>query len=735
MSLVAPNMKIAVNQCPGVILGYIVLGQAQYHLVQSIQIANIRNGRMRRLVIILRSAAGRKEGTVCLYTTAGTFNRYKNSNDVDSARRRRVIVIPALCTPDLLLYVQRTWQQLNIAENTHRFSSQITGNIRPWLPDVQSLNRALTMDSFPASSHKPPLQACQNVPSHSQTRSQSQTLAASLLRRCHDLLSELTTVQSHTLALGKPNLVDVRQFKSLLQSEARSLEKLLEQANLFAEECAAQRGEATYGGESRHSESDNEDDAEDGISDADARVLHSLRSSNLPFYATVWNVCKTMCTDIVAISKRFHWYEDKGPNRIGRTGQDDMATLSRHFQHLTIPRDKGRQKPETTVGALQKRNVLVDIVTDNGEEWVKVSTITRNRLVFELAKLGWEAGMGSGSEGEEDETPDVRLRQDDSGADDEDMIELVKLAADMKKAAASVRVRYKHPRIRFVLPKLVEGQFPEIDRIIRDIRKTGAIVQCGGRCEDSFKSPPKDREISHSITTTPLEAVLPSLLPDPYPHRTPTLNVDCTILLALVSDVSHFQNPDVSSSHHHNIVRQVEMEDKRPLVPSEIWPALSDRALVCAGEASKRMHEIVSTIGTDTEKARTRLLMGETGRNLDRGALVSQFQQLSDHKVAADWNIPIQVVDAHAEIERGWGNGCLPRLARKVEVQLSDINTSVFLYGWVSGMMTVTSNRTVVKEIEALVEQHRGDDDDVAGPNVWVCDTARSLIGKEKNRR
>lgn len=585
---------------------------------------------------------------------------------------------------------------------------------------------------------EPPTSITPHAPSSCPTAtprdSPSQTLATGLLQNCTSLVSELTAFQSHLSAAGRPNVVEFRQFKSVIQSELRSLQRLYEKAVLAAEESEKQRREQERSNGHGEVEYEDEDSyEEDPISDAEARLLHSLRSSNLPFYATVWNVAKTKCRNLVAFSKRFYWHEIKGRGS-ATFGLEDMAALESHFKSLDVSGDreskkKGSGRENAAAGAVVKKSVLVDIVADNGEEWVKVSTVTPNRLLFELAKLGWEAGD---SESESDEDI-VRLQHDDD-EDDEDMVELVKLAADMKKAAAVIRVRYKHPRIRFVLPKIVEGQLPEVDRVIRDIRKTGVTVECGTRFEDWFDLA-TSKQISRPTTPVSLENVLPSILPNQYAHRTDTLNVDCTLLLALVSDVSHVRDIAPSPSLHPAIARQIELETKQPLVPSELWPVMGNKELVCTKEARDRMEDIVDTIGTVTERARTKLLMGKTDGLVDREALISKFQQLSDHRVPEDWKIPIRVVDAHAEIQKGWGSGSLPKLARKVEAKLSDINTSVFLYGWASDLMTVSSNRTVVKQIEILVEENRNGDDDVAGPNVWVCDTARSLVGKEHNKK
>ncbi|OJD25946.1 hypothetical protein ACJ73_02685 [Blastomyces percursus] len=566
----------------------------------------------------------------------------------------------------------------------------------------------------------------------------SKALAASLLEDCNTLLSELAFLQSYFAAIGKPNVVELRQFKSFVQSELKSLKKLSE---------LAAKTDTPLDGRPADGHGDN-DDGGASQDEAEIRVLHSLRSSNLPFYSSVWKVAKSSCSGLVALSKRFYWYKAKRKDHgSGTDGMDGVATptstrdLERSIQGLHVSADAHKVVEENLSKAgLQKRSVLVDIVADNGEEWVKVSTVTSGRLLFELAKRGWEMGCDStGEDGEEQGVEVYRLQNDDdSDDDDEDAIELVKLATDMKKAATLVRVRYKHPRIRFVLPKIVEGETPEVDAIIKDIRKTGVTVECSTDKEDAAKllTTPDGKDDGHH-QPKPMDDLLSTLLPNPHPHMTSTLNVDCTLLLALVSDLSHFRSIDPSSGHHPAITRQIELEAKQPLVISELWPAMSDRKLVCTEEAAKRMYEIVETIGTAIEKKRTKIMMAsdEPDINCDREDLIAQFQELSDHKVPLNWNIPIRVVNAHAEIERAWADGVLPPVARIVANQLSDINTSVFLYGWATGLMTISSNRTVAKQIEVLVEENRNGDDELSGPRVWICYTARSLIGKDSNRK
>lgn len=75
----------------------------------------------------------------------------------------------------------------------------------------------------------------------------------------------------------------------------------------------------------------------------------------------------------------------------------------------------------------------------------------------------------------------------------------------------------------------------------------------------------------------------------------------------------------------------------------------------------------------------------------------------------------------------------LPPSATAVKRQLTSINQSVFLHGWAGGITTVTSNRTVVKQIENILAKEASDETE--WPLIWLCPTARSLVGKEKGRR
>lgn len=453
-------------------------------------------------------------------------------------------------------------------------------------------------------------------------------------------------------------------------------------------------------------------DTQDGGPELEKRLKHAMRSSNLPFYQAVWNVAKGSCEGLVALGKRFYW--------------DSEARMA-EFKKKTAKGKEGvagggEKKPSKD----KRKSVFVDILASDGEEWVKVSTISESRLLFEMAKKGWErdsedeylSDEGGDGSGKRTVLRNSDVKDNGSDSDDDDELELIKLARDLRKAANATRVRYRHPRLRVVLPKIVEGNVPEIDDILKEMRSYGVQVQCQETLVDATG------------------ADVRRLLPQPFKNFTPTLNVDCTLLLAMVSDLSHVKDIPPSPSYHRAINRQIEVENEQPLLPAELWPAMSSHELVCTIEAATRMREIVNTIGTDTEQTRTKIMMGDAPYDgLDRQILIQKFGDLSDYQVPANWKIPIRVVDAQPEIDAAVAQGKLPSMAEEVAKGLSDINLSVFMYGWVTGMTTISSNRTIDKQIETTIEKHRQGDDDLQGPMVWICDTARSLVGKDKGRK
>ncbi|KGO74421.1 Protein of unknown function DUF1308 [Penicillium italicum] len=530
----------------------------------------------------------------------------------------------------------------------------------------------------------------------------SRALSAQLNQECNDLLSQIDSYQALLVStLRNPQLVEVRQFRSSVVSELRMLEKLGRQI----EEAI---GDITAGPETSSAEDGETANPLPKVSrdpDLEMRLVHALRSSNLPFYQAVWRIASGSCSGLVALGKRFYWDgETKATERKSAGGKGKGG---------------GVAQPEKQANKDKRKSVFVDVVADDGEEWVKVSTISESRLLFEMAKKGWEGDSDDDewSDGGKGRTILQNFDEDDDG-DDDDELELIKLARDLRKASDATRVRYRHPRLRVVIPKIEEGSVPEIDAVLNEMRSYGIRVDCQGSLPAETRT-----GLAH-------------LLPQPFKNFTSTLNVDCTLLLALVSDLSHVKEIPISPHFHRAIVRQIEVEREKPLLTSELWPAMDGRELLSTTEAAVRFQEIVETIGTETEKSRSRMLLGDPPyEQLDREALLQKFQELSDYQVPANWKLPIKVVEAQQVIDAAKTRGNLHPVVHAVGKDLSDINHSVFLYGWVTGLTTISSNRTIDKQIEATVEDNRKGDDSLEGPEVWICDTARSLVGKDKDRK
>lgn len=136
--------------------------------------------------------------------------------------------------------------------------------------------------------------------------------------------------------------------------------------------------------------------------------------------------------------------------------------------------------------------------------------------------------------------------------------------------------------------------------------------------------------------------------------------------------------------------------------------------------------EIVDTIGTPTEKARTALLIGNQPDTTQNGSL-DRFTQLSAYAVPPTFHIPVEILDFNPEEDQL----NLPEAARQITSDMSPLNKSVFCLGWATGRTTITSNRNIVKQIENDMEKLQ-DLDDSAWPSIWLCPTARSLVGKER---
>ncbi|KAL5328973.1 hypothetical protein ACEPPN_002482 [Leptodophora sp. 'Broadleaf-Isolate-01'] len=467
-------------------------------------------------------------------------------------------------------------------------------------------------------------------------------LAFDMQTRCQILLEELGQFQAHLRELKKETRVEVKGFKGGLQAEMKSLDKLTK-------------------------------------SDPEIpKTKHGLRSSNLLFYSSVWSTAKT-CTSVIGLGKKFYWPPSK----------DTQSTTN--------------GKPDASGSTRKQNHALVDVVSQDGLEWIKVSSITEKRIIWDLAKAGWVDS--------DDESEDGLDPIDD---EDDEPEGLLKQVEALLKASRATFVRNRHPRIVLILPRI--GSVPdskEVGNILSKIRDLGVLVKTA----DEIPTPP-------SLA----EAIL-KMAAERFDSFSEVLNIDCTILLAFASDLSHGR-VEPEDWHNKAISRQIEMEAEDQLLPNSLWPACGPRKMVCTRDAAIRMQEIVETIGTENEKKRAELLLLNVDSPHPREEILADFQSLTDYPVPKDWALPIQVVDVDIPAIMA----ALPPVVEKVAKNLTPINQSVFLYGWANDLTTLSSNGSVAKGMEVVIEANRVDDKTL-GPDVWLSPSSRSLVGKEKQRR
>lgn len=405
------------------------------------------------------------------------------------------------------------------------------------------------------------------------------------------------------------------------------------------------------------------------------KARHFIVSSNLLYYEALWNAAKRS-SGLQAFRKYFYW--DR--------------------KHRNTTKGKGGNSKGKT-------NALADIVANEGSQWLRVSTLSEKRLLFDLAKLGWMNDSDS-----DEDMPDAG--SDDS--DDEDQVDIVRSARELARAAKANPIRGRPPKVHVILPRIVAGKTKEIDGILHKIRATGATIHC-----------------ANDIPPTPsLEQALPHLLIDRSRALSDTLNIDCTILLALVSDISHHPCP-VLDWYPGEVRAQIQEEAEEMLLPTHLYPAIAAHSMVTTGEAAEQMDLIVQTLATDDEKVRANILLAKGEyENASADTLSSAWSSLSDHQLPPGFKLPIRVVPSNIDTLLHK----LPAVANKLAIELGALNKAIFLYGWAQGLTTLSANRGRAKQIDNIINEF-GLEDGEDGPHIWLCGESRSLIAKHGRRK
>jgi hypothetical protein len=211
----------------------------------------------------------------------------------------------------------------------------------------------------------------------------------------------------------------------------------------------------------------------------------------------------------------------------------------------------------------------------------------------------------------------------------------------------------------------------------------------------------------------------------------------------------------LNGTYHKAITRQIEEEEVHPMLPTDIYPLLTGRALFCTSQAAQRMREIVQCMGTESEKRRAAILLGQdTFDNKSHVELRQLLTRESVHPVPDGIALPVEVVlvdldDVLSTSKPGHDSrhGFSPSFASQITsmIRLTPVNSSVFFYGWKRQSTTITSNRAVAqqlnKAIDDLLDQmeltgDQGQDivNEFCGPQLHICEVARSLIGKSRKQ-
>ncbi|KAI5289536.1 hypothetical protein KEM55_008799, partial [Ascosphaera atra] len=339
------------------------------------------------------------------------------------------------------------------------------------------------------------------------------------------------------------------------------------------------------------------------------------------------------------------------------------------------------------IHALANEGVGTEELLEEEEEDARVleSEDEMGTTVMERIRNGWQPSWLRAVEG------------------DEELLDLLKFAVQFSKAADVNQVLYKPPKIKFVCPKLEEGKNELVDIVLRRVRSMNIEVQTVDRISS--------RNMPYSMPQ-PLDTALKRMMPKPQLLLPDTINIDCTILIALVSEITHAKNVAKSEWYAAAINGQIDTERIAPLMEKKLWTVLRGRKLVCTKEAAVRLCDIASKMATPVEKQRTALLidrwMAKEGREeakadeiekMGRRERLEKLRAISELDIPDDFLLPVKIIDDIPDIIlRGLQaskddmlpmyppsheHPYLPQAAKKLH--LSDINDSVFKYGWATG--------------------------------------------------
>lgn len=499
--------------------------------------------------------------------------------------------------------------------------------------------------------------------------------------------------------------------------------------------------------------------------------IHRIRSSNIGFLAAVWAEMKRN-RGVVAVRKQVRYLPDSQPlGPVSTRTNQDAREREKERRHDSINRDRQgmggsmAKVPRRVRGSdgvvrrADKEPVTVDVVAEHGARWVKIVTKNTGWLIMDLAKEGLVEIGGSDDEGVEDQGENANSEQDGSESTVLDELKLCRIAKEFLAAAKTARVgpSHEHPKVHFYLTKIERDVSKDVDAVLRRIEQFGITVKTARELVNS-DSHEDIKERSVNGETSALIPIFERMTAEATPSiYTDILNIDCTILIALISDISHQDRSNIIVPNHYDgrqagkdIDYQLKTEPEDPLLPNDIYPILCGKRLICTSKAATHLRNIVRIMGSETETKRSNLFLPVGPEDFRKGKdLRCELQKTSIHDVPENLQLPIGVVESESLEDECSGQD------KKLEVEirrrlamhprLSPLNQSVFFHGWRSRMTTVSLNRVVSEWLDRAIdatlddiEREENCSKDVAvdrgfeGPQVLICGRERSLLGNEK---
>ncbi|KAK3399494.1 hypothetical protein B0T20DRAFT_199496 [Sordaria brevicollis] len=504
----------------------------------------------------------------------------------------------------------------------------------------------------------------------------------SLIQEWTTCVHELTQLHTYAESSSKP----IRGLYSLLKVQQRTLDKLKAKREALPIPTV----------------SNDDDDAEDN----EPKPLFTpaqyfgMRSC---CWDDRWSVVKK-CRGLVAINKEFA----RSPKQPVAEGKGWLAY---------------KDKP------LLERPVAVDAVIDSGATWLKFVSISPKTLAYQIAVDGWES-----EEEEEAAYSDEEGGYNGNGTTRNGVSEALgntDFAESVKKVILAARWNHCH-HVHLLLPGLRDGESEPVDRMLRYIRERigGDDVSVTVSCADSpllaDAPPPLDTALSALIDERD------PLVADDCGRITPTANLDPSVLVSLVTDLHHglvdllpdFQQKVIARSVSDHKTDSNELVPREDILAKVLYPALRGKKLVTTRLAARYFRQLIASISTHSEEVRASFILppdappallspGDTREPLSTAHLTpaqrrAELQRWSAIPVPEDLHLPIEIVEDIDldEVPSLIEQGKLPPMALGVAKDLSQLNRSVYLHGWVNRLTTVTGHRGIERQIRLSLATH-----------------------------